>query len=61
MSAASRRSIDVIEFELAYSNKLGFVRRALVFLLFAWRSILVALREDYDVVFATTTPCLLML
>lgn len=48
--------IDVIEFELAYSNKLGFVRRALVFLLFAWRSILVALREDYDVVFATTTP-----
>lgn len=48
--------IDVIEFELAYSNKMGFLRRALVFLTFAWRSILVALREDYDVVFATTTP-----
>lgn len=48
--------IDVIEFQLVYSNKLGFVRRALVFWLFAWRSILVALRADYDVVFATTTP-----
>lgn len=48
--------IDVIEFELGYSNKLGFFQRVMVFLLFAWRSILVAMREDYDVVFATTTP-----
>lgn len=48
--------IDVIEFELSYSNKLSFLRRVLVFLTFAWRSVLVALREDYDVVFATTTP-----
>jgi glycosyltransferase involved in cell wall biosynthesis len=48
--------IQVIEFDLGYSNKLGFLRRVMVFLLFAWRSILVALREDYDVVFATTTP-----
>lgn len=48
--------IDVIEFDLGYSNKLSFVRRVMVFLLFAWRSIMVAMREDYDVVFATTTP-----
>lgn len=48
--------IDLIEFDLAYSNKLGFSRRALAFLKFAWRSILIALREDYDVLFATTTP-----
>lgn len=48
--------IDVIEFELVYSNKLSFFRRVMVFLMFAWRSILVAMREDYDVVFATTTP-----
>lgn len=48
--------IDVIEFDLGYSNKLSFVRRVMVFLMFAWRSILVAMREDYDVVFATTTP-----
>ncbi len=48
--------IDVIEFELAYSNKMGFIKRALVFWVFAWRSILVALTEKYDVLFATTTP-----
>lgn len=48
--------IDVIEFDLGYSNKLSFLHRILVFLLFAWRSILVAMREDYEVVFATTTP-----
>jgi glycosyltransferase involved in cell wall biosynthesis len=48
--------IDVIEFDLAYSNQLSFPRRVWAFLLFAWRSILVAMREDYDVVFATTTP-----
>lgn len=48
--------IEVIEFELVYSNKLSFFRRVMVFLMFAWRSILVAMREDYDVVFATTTP-----
>jgi hypothetical protein len=43
-------------FELVYSNKLSFIRRVMVFLMFAWRSILVAMRENYDVVFATTTP-----
>ena len=48
--------IEVLEFDLAYSNKQGFLRRIVTFLLFAWRSVLVALREDYDVVFATTTP-----
>jgi glycosyltransferase involved in cell wall biosynthesis len=48
--------IDVIEFQLVYSNKLSFIKRVMVFLLFAWRSILVAMRENYDVVFATTTP-----
>lgn len=48
--------IDVIEFELAYSNKLSFVRRTLLFLQFSWRSTRVAMREDYDLVFATTTP-----
>lgn len=48
--------IDVIEFDLAYSNKLSFIQRVFAFLLFAWRSVLVAMREDYDVVFATTTP-----
>lgn len=48
--------IDVIEFELPYSNKDGYVRRSFTFLLFAAQSTLVALREPTDLVFATTTP-----
>lgn len=48
--------IDVLEFELDYSNSMGFLKRTLVFLLFAVKSIKVALSESYDLVFATTTP-----
>ncbi len=48
--------IDVIMLPLAYSNRDGLVRRLFVFLRFAWRSIVLALREDYDLVFATSTP-----
>lgn len=48
--------IDIIEFDLAYSNSDGFVKRAVTFLKFALRSIGLAFTESYDVVFATTTP-----
>ena len=48
--------IDIIEFELPYSNALSFLKRVLIFLSFAFKSIKVALTEQYDVVFATTTP-----
>ena len=48
--------IDIIEFELSYSNALSFLKRILIFLSFAFKSIKVALTEKYDVVFATTTP-----
>lgn len=48
--------IDIIEFELPYSNVLSFLKRILIFLSFAFKSIKVALTEKYDVVFATTTP-----
>lgn len=48
--------IDVIEFDLHYSNQDGFLRRSLTFLRFALRSIGLALGERYDVLFATTTP-----
>ncbi|MEJ6496937.1 glycosyltransferase family 4 protein [Pseudoalteromonas lipolytica] len=48
--------IDIIEFDLAYSNKDGFVKRAGTFLKFALKSIGIALTHKYDVVFATTTP-----
>ena len=48
--------IDIIEFDLAYANSDGFVKRAAVFFKFALKSIGIALKHDYDVVFATTTP-----
>ncbi|WP_412461845.1 glycosyltransferase family 4 protein [Pseudomonas sp. SC11] len=48
--------IDVIEFDLAYANSDGFLKRAISFLKFAVRSIGVALTHRYDLVFATTTP-----
>lgn len=48
--------IQVVEFDLAYSNDDGFIKRSLLFLVFAFRSIVVALTERYDLVFATTTP-----
>lgn len=48
--------IDVVELDLAYSNHDGLFKRSRTFLKFAWRSVLLALREPYDLVFATTTP-----
>ncbi|MFC6337430.1 glycosyltransferase [Pseudomonas sp. CCM 7891] len=48
--------IEIIEFDLAYSNSDGLLARALSFLKFAIRSIGLALTEPYDLVFATTTP-----
>lgn len=48
--------IDVIEFDLAYSNSDDLLTRAMTFLKFALRSIGLVFSENYDVVFATTTP-----
>ncbi len=48
--------IRVIEFELPYSNRDGFLKRSWTFIKFALRSVRVALREECDVVFATSTP-----
>ncbi|WP_372741149.1 glycosyltransferase family 4 protein [Neptunomonas sp.] len=48
--------IDIIEFDLAYSNADGLVTRAITFLKFALRSIGVSLTQNYDVLFATSTP-----
>ena len=48
--------IEIIEFELPYSNSLSFLKRILIFLSFAFKSIKVAFIEQYDVLFATTTP-----
>jgi lipopolysaccharide/colanic/teichoic acid biosynthesis glycosyltransferase len=48
--------IEVIEFDLPYSNHAGLLERALVFLRYSWQSMLLALRSEADLVFATTTP-----
>ena len=48
--------IHIVEFDLAYSNTDGLVKRAGTFLKFAIKSISIALTYKYDVVFATTTP-----
>jgi glycosyltransferase involved in cell wall biosynthesis len=48
--------IDVISLPLTYSNRDGIARRTATFLHFAWRSIRIALTEQYDLVFATSTP-----
>jgi glycosyltransferase involved in cell wall biosynthesis len=48
--------IDIIEFDLAYYNADGVVKRAITFMKFALYSIRLAFTEKYDVLFATTTP-----
>lgn len=48
--------IDVVEFELEYSNTMGFIKRSMVFLSFALKSIKVALFTKADLIFATSTP-----
>ncbi|WP_338446753.1 glycosyltransferase family 4 protein [Pelagerythrobacter marensis] len=48
--------INVIEFDLSYSNRDGLLRRSATFLKYAWGSLRIALTERYDLAFATTTP-----
>lgn len=48
--------IDVIALPLDYSNSHGIARRLWAFLLFGWKSVMIALRHEYDLIFATSTP-----
>jgi glycosyltransferase involved in cell wall biosynthesis len=48
--------IDVVEFDLAYSNNDSFLKRTVQFLKFAFKSIRLVFTEEYDLIFATTTP-----
>lgn len=48
--------INVIQISLPYSNNDGLLKRTKVFLLFAFIGIKIALREEYDLLFATSTP-----
>ena len=49
-------NIDVIEFNLKYSNHLNYIKRTIVFIKYVLFSINVILREPFDIVFATSTP-----
>ena len=48
--------IDLIEIDLSYSNADGFFKRSLTFLKYSVSCVAIALRHEYDLVFATTTP-----
>lgn len=48
--------IDVIEFDLSYANADGFLKRIATFMRYALGGIRLALKERYDICFATTTP-----
>lgn len=48
--------IRIIELNLAYSNADGFLKRSMTFVIFALKSIGIAFSEEYDVLFATSTP-----
>ncbi|MGS2722091.1 glycosyltransferase family 4 protein [Paraglaciecola aestuariivivens] len=48
--------IYVIEFDLSYANTDGFITRTWQFLKFAYQSVKIALKQDYDLLFATSTP-----
>ena len=48
--------IDVIQISIPYSNNDGLLKRTKSFLSYAWKGISIALKEDYDLLFATSTP-----
>ncbi len=48
--------IQIVEFDLKYSNYMNFLQRSVTFLRFALKSLLIALRIPADVLFATSTP-----
>lgn len=48
--------IDVVQISMPYSNNDSISKRAIIFLRFAWKAMGYAMREDYDLLFATSTP-----
>jgi len=48
--------IEILEFDLPYSNRDNFLKRGVTFLKFILRSLVVSLTGKYDLVFATSTP-----
>ena len=41
--------INLIEFNLYYSNKMGFIKRSWIFIIYSLKSIKLAFTEDYDI------------
>lgn len=48
--------IDVIEYQLPYSNRDSFLKRTSTFLKYSLKSIKLPFSEKYDLLFATSTP-----
>ena len=48
--------INILELKLGYSNANSFIRRAVIFLRYSFEGIKIALKSDYDLLFATSTP-----
>jgi len=48
--------IDLIEFNIQYSNKMSLMKRSFIFIKYSVRSIGLVFHEKFDVVFATSTP-----
>lgn len=56
MRRGNYEGIDLIEFNLRYSNRMSLAGRSFIFLKYSFRSIGLVFREKYDIVFATSTP-----
>ena len=48
--------LEIIEFDISYSNSDNFIKRFRKFFLFAYRSVKLVFKENYDLIFATSTP-----
>jgi len=48
--------IDVIQLDLPYANRDSITKRSITFLKFSLAGIKIAFKEDYDLLFATSTP-----
>lgn len=48
--------IQIIEFDIKYSNKMSFLKRTGVFFLYVWKTVGLALTFNYDILFASSTP-----
>jgi glycosyltransferase involved in cell wall biosynthesis len=48
--------IRIVQLELPYSNADGLIKRTILFFKYAMEGIRYALKEDYDLLFATSTP-----